>query len=202
MKILYAADLHSDDFTNSIDIIQEVAKECDFAISLGDCNYTKNSDFIDLCYENNLPLLGILGNHDNFNQFNDKRIIDLHQLTHEIDGIIVAGVSGSILYSNNMVGEIVHTQEESIDIFDELHYADIILSHDGPYPQADYYDHIGSKGLEKYIKDKKPKIVFHGHFHKNEVYLRNKTIVYCLYGIGTVDINEQDVDVIWEGMYT
>jgi len=198
MKVLIAADLHNFEFDDVIDIIHEAAPSIDFAIALGD-NGHKLEEFADLCQENNILVYSVLGNHD-YENYHDN-VIDVHGRIeiNEATNTSIVGCQGSILYHSKMSSDIVMTQTESLEFFSNLKTADIVISHDGPWLQVDSYGHIGSQGLTKYIEDKKPKLVFHGHYHRNESYMKHNTLVYACYGIIIYDDIIDEFDVIWEG---
>ena len=91
----------------------------------------------------------------------------------------------------------MHTQEEIIDLVDLLPACDILLSHEGPeVAWENGVAHEGYKGINKYLKEKKPKLLIHGHRHKNRIYLCEGVLCVSIYKYATLDIENMRIDFV------
>lgn len=127
------------------------------------------------------------GNHDSYNQY--TRGINLHGKVYG-DDIKIAGIEGSHRYKNSFAP--LYTQEQSIDIANNLHEADILFTHDRAFIKNNNDDaHCGMIGISKYLCDNRVPIHIHGHIHKNCIEeLPNGTKSISIRGIAIVDIND------------
>lgn len=132
----------------------------------------------------NVPIYGILGNHDGFQTLNMYEIENIHNKIINIKGIKIAGIQGSLRYKNSDMP--LYTDEESKEIASSLGKADILISHDSPkfLYSIDDYAHSGLQGITDYCENNNILLNIHGHHHENATHvLENGTIAVCCYGV-------------------
>ena len=170
INILAFADTHYE-FTKRgiIESLYQEYGEPDIVMLLGD----HHPNFIDLLlqyYPENI-IVGVLGNHDLKSLYRDFGLKELHGNVVNINGITIAGISGSHKYkcSDNYL---LLSQDESLKICEVLlkqAHADILISHDKAFLKEDYdVAHCGIVGITKYIfSEKAPIVHIHGHLHRS-----------------------------------
>jgi hypothetical protein len=142
--------------TNPIDVV----------ITLGDLDLVQ---IIELAHITSIPKLGVYGNHCSGNYFADLGIKNMHLQTFEHKGLIFGGFEGSVRYKNDPYAK-MYTQEEAEVLLKNLPYVDVLICHSPPFGINDESDpaHQGFKSLRKYIEEKKPKYLLHGHTYPTE----------------------------------
>ena len=108
IKILAIADRPP---SQSIKILVDENK-IEIICTLGDLTYF---DIKELAEIKNILKIGIYGNHDSGNYFDELGIINLHLNIFEYKGIKFGGFQGSVRYKENPYA-IMYTQEEAIDL--------------------------------------------------------------------------------------
>lgn len=174
INMLCIADTHGCLLFSANGIKEKLEKElndgCDVVICLGDIRKDELR-IINNIVKDRFPIIGIKGNHDDFNQFEEyPNIIDLNCKTIEINDVKIAGLSGCIKYKDN--DDICYTQNESLKVIKEIPEADILITHAHMYRANDKYKseydcHIGLVGALKYFYDNKCFLNIHGHDHLN-----------------------------------
>jgi len=153
----------------------------DFVLACGDLPYYYQEYIISML---NVPLYFVRGNHDPLKEYGahgEREYplggIDLHRRTIRRDGVIFAGIEGSIRYSR--LGHFQYTRAEMWThafylvpglIRNRLlygRYLDIFATHASPWEIHDKPDwpHQGIKAFNWLIKVFEPKYHFHGHIH-------------------------------------
>jgi predicted phosphodiesterase len=193
ITILFISDTHNALYGKEKEF-SIIAKEYyDICILLGDHS---NSDIeIILKYVPLEKVYGILGNHDSFTLYENFNIRNLHNMKIEINGVKITGFQGSFKYTDKDKPFFSH--EESVEILNNLEYADIFVTHDKPFLN-DNNDppHDGLKGITNYIYKNKIPFHVHGHLHNNDIKeLKNKTISCCVYPFKIIDFNEKGINV-------
>ncbi len=198
LDILVLADTHGV-IINDL-LRNKIKTEPDLIIILGDLYYQNLESFFavyDAMYPtSSVKILGVLGNHDDKDLFSFfPRIINMDGKEEDfiIKGtkISIAGLAGSIRYkySDHYV---LRTHKESEEILDPLPKADLLITHDKPCfekPEGSEYDylctdaHAGLYGIGKYIMEKKPQLVLHGHTHKPSKNRYEDSYIRCCYRI-------------------
>lgn len=184
---LLLADTHGN--LNIGDIKQYSEYPYTAIILLGDHSVADLQRLI-MCTDKNMPIYLIKGNHDentlleDFTQFSPDRsrvIQDISNSVVNIDGINVACLAGAYKYKE--CSRCMYTQEESLQIADELSTADICFAHSNPYLyQRNDLSHSGLKGVTKYVYKNQIPLLVHGHIHTpGESLLRNGTMVHSIY---------------------
>lgn len=162
-KILAIADLHWDLSPDELQIVQSANQTCDLCICLGDIQL----DQLRIIKRNvNIPIIGVLGNHDTQDLLDDADIENAHGKLVEIQGLKIAGLSGAPKYTERP-HRILYTQEEIENILKNISTvpADILISHSGSYNKNADKSHIGFRAIDDYMKKVRPAYVIHGHDH-------------------------------------
>ena len=185
MKFLIFTDLHG-----SLNMLlnKYQFEQPDLVIILGDL-YNLEARKIDSMFD--VPILGIHGNHDDINTFNNTSIIDIHNCLAECDEFSIVGLEGSSKYKPTQYYG--YDQKESLEVCKQLQKADILISHDGPYNKNKDDAHCGLQGIDWYIKNNKPKLLFYGHHHKFNHFQLYQTDCYCLYEAAEFEIENNQV---------
>ena len=187
IRIMFIADTHDTLYYHKE--MQEFIKNepnVDVYILLGD-HSAWECDF----FKENIPndkLFGIVGNHDPWNRLTDSGITDINKKVININGIKIAGLAGSTKYKEGNYG--MYSQEEALEIAENLEKADILITHDKPYLEEENdYVHNGLKGITYYIYKNKVPYHFHGHLHfESERILKNGTKSQCIYKIKVLEL--------------
>lgn len=132
-------------------------------------------------------IFGVLGNHDEFGQLERCGIENLDRKTVTINGVKIAGLSGSHRYKHGDYPLL--SQRESIAATRKIPAADILISHDTAYRIMGRKDaaHCGLKGISKYISRYKPKFNLCGHYHENVSKKCGKCEVRCVFGCTLIE---------------
>ncbi|MFQ5435416.1 MAG: metallophosphoesterase [Anaerolineae bacterium] len=132
-----------------------------------------------------VPLVYVRGNHDQGPQYTaDGRVLnhvpggrDLHTQTVHIDGLLLAGLEGSMRYRSG--APFMYTENEMRQQVARLvprllwnrqrygRFLDILVSHSPPFEIHDRPDvaHTGFRILHTFMKVFKPRYLLHGHIH-------------------------------------
>ena len=181
MRILCISDLHSQLKNNEIEVIK--AGHYDLCLCLGDIpkqaldNIISNLD---------VPIMGVMGNHDDPRFFDGLPIINLHNKNVGFGNLRFAGIEGSNRYKQG--NYVMHSQEEIHQVYRNLQKADILVSHDTGYQYLGKDNaHIGFKGISKYIFWKRPKLHIFGHYHQPMKFKKGSTTCICVYRCCLID---------------
>jgi len=188
IKILFIADTHNclESDVQTINFIKE-SKNYDCCILLGD--HSANDLNVITQIIPNDKLYGVLGNHDSWNKYDEYSITDLNGKVVEINGVRIAGISGSYKYKDSNEYA-MYSHEDSIKIADSMDEADILVSHDKPFTE-DHHNgaHDGLKGITEYIYKNHISTHIHGHLHEeSEEILKNGTKSICLYMAKVIEV--------------
>jgi Icc-related predicted phosphoesterase len=175
MKILCVSDqIDPLVYTNSI---KDRFADVDFILSAGDLPL----DYLEFIVSSlNKPLFFVFGNHHNQEManraFEGRGCVHVGSKVHKEEGLIVAGLGGSMRYNHGanqftdfqMYMEIIKLMPRLL-INRLLHrrFLDILLTHAPPSGIHDKKDkcHQGFKAFLWFIKTFKPKYLVHGHIH-------------------------------------
>ena len=154
--------------------------QVDLAISCGDLPYYYLEYVISML---DVPLLFVRGNHDKVLEYTESGsctgpngAIDLHRRVVSLNGVLYAGVEGSLRYSR---GPYQYTQTEMwshiIRLIPGLYwnkirhgrFLDVFVSHAPPCGIHDQIDlpHRGIDAFRWLLRTFKPAYHFHGHIH-------------------------------------
>ncbi len=138
MNILTIADCHgrllSKDLVNHAGLAEGLSDSIpDIALFLGDNNTDDIECIKDWLQINrwNIPLYGVVGNHDSPTILSRCGIDNLHLQEKTINGIRFGGLSGSIRYKESSTA-VLYTNEESDALLAEFTYCDVFVSHSNP----------------------------------------------------------------------
>ena len=136
----------------------------------------------------NIPVYGVLGNHDGFELYDRFGIENIHGKVVEIDGVRIAGMQGAFRYKDTNFP--FYTDDESVEIAEEMDGADILISHDYPkdFHKNTDWAHSGLQGITHYCEKHRVPLNIHGHFHNNlSGVLENGTRTICCYRATIID---------------
>lgn len=178
MKILIITDTHGGSE------LPEITP--DLILLLGDVDFYEIRK-IDKKY--NCPKLGVLGNHDAPDYFDETDVINLHKKVVDIKGIKIAGFEGCPKYNKRKY--LQYTEEEVGEFTKDLEGVDIFMAHANPKLEPNLDETNAHRGFEEftnYIKEKQPTYFIHGHNHRVKEEKIDKTNVLSLYRFHILDI--------------
>jgi len=163
MKILAIAD------REPREKIKEIIKKnpVDMICTLGDLDLFSLGELKDI---QNIPKLGIYGNHCSGTYFEPLGIKNMHVKTFEYGGLTFGGFEGCVRYKNDSYAK-MYTQEEATELLKNFPYVDVMLVHCPPFginDEPNELSHQGFKALREYVESKKPKYLLHGHTYPTE----------------------------------
>ncbi len=190
----------------------------DFVIACGDLPYYYQEFIVSSL---NVPLFFVRGNHDPVKEISEKRTrehpwgaVDLHRRTVNHDGVLLAGVEGSIRYKSE--GDFQYTQSQMWNhilrlvpylFFNKVvhgRYLDILVTHAPPWGIHDQDDlpHQGIKAFRWLIREFKPRYHFHGHTHVYRPDTDVKTAFEDTLVINTYGYQETELSIGDESIHT
>lgn len=199
MNILIFSDMHTYKPYKVQSILNDYSKkDLDIIFILGDMATGYFYDIKDYFYYKNIPILCVLGNHDNYEVFNNfEYLINLHSKLYTKNSINILGIEGGLGMTCANTTNILHTHKDIVNIFENLkEKPDIMISHNSPYGinHSSYNNvHEGFIGIRKYLDNNKNTIVLHGHQHKNIITKYNDNIIIGIYGIVYLEIKEKNI---------
>ena len=112
------------------------------------------------------PIFAVKGNHDDDAPF-AAPIVDLHLQVRVLGGLRFGGMNGAWRYKPR--GTFLYSQQEAEALLSTFPVVDILVSHNSPRGIHDRDDgvHLGFEGLTKYLARARPKVLVHGHQHRN-----------------------------------
>lgn len=182
MKLLCIAD----NKPNPV-LTQSNLQNHDAVITLGDLGIYELQD---LKKWNNIPKMGVHGNHDRDLYFEHYNIFDLHLNIIHWGGMTWGGFQGCNRYKNT--GEYQYTQEQANFMLNDFPAVDVMICHSPPFGINDHEDqaHQGFQALKTYIEKNSPKHFFHGHTYPedNLVTCYKSTQIHYVWGAKTIEI--------------
>ena len=196
VKILLIADIHSVKYQVWKGFLRTIPAKFDMIITLGDIDALSLRQIRETFSDK--EIFGVLGNHDRKGNLDFYGIEDIHNRKKEVNELTFVGLEGSVRYKDND-NYPLYTQFEIIQICKSLYRADIVVSHNSPFGIHDEKDipHIGFEGLLSYIENKKPRLVFHGHQHKDIVSTHLGTTIIGVHGASIVDMETLEIEKIF-----
>jgi Icc-related predicted phosphoesterase len=99
----------------------------------------------------------------------------------------LTGMSGSSRYKQDKSYPMV-TQEESLEIFEKMEKADVLISHDSAFNiHSKEKNKEGLKGITEYINKHQPKLHMYGHHHQFHSYKIKDTLCICNFRLGIIE---------------
>lgn len=187
MKIIFFSDFHNCiDFSNLKDVLLRCPSP-DVAFTLGDISVRELISIKEFCKA--IPVYGICGNHDGISSLDLAEIPNIHGKCIEVAGTTFSGFEGSVRYKRGAYT--MFTQKESLEIFECVPAADILISHDRAFcgetiDVTETYSkspHEGLTGISAYLQKHSPQLHVHGHIHKNERYFFNGIDTLSVFGV-------------------
>ena len=143
---------------------EKIPYRIDFVLALGDNSMPALNEIYERYQK---PIFAIRGNHDGLTTF-PKGVIDVHLDVQEYRQWRIGGLGGTLYYKDK--GHNMWSDHEAQAWLDPMSRCDIFICHNpvaGVTGSPGDYAHQGSEAIRKYITEKQPKMVFHGHVHKN-----------------------------------
>ena len=134
----------------------------DLICTLGDLD---QFSLAELATVTNIPKLGVYGNHCSGAYFEPLGITNMHLKIFKFGGLVFGGFEGSVRYKDDPYAK-MYTQEEATELLKDFPRVDVLLAHCPPYGINDEpkeLAHQGYKALRKYLGQRKPKYLLHGH---------------------------------------
>lgn len=187
MKLLILSDLHFTDYGKWNQFLEIDRNSFDIVLLLGDIDIMQLQSIKKNFKEK--PMLGIHGNHDYPGDLTHMKIQDLHGKWAKFQNSTFLGVEACVRYKKGEAP--LHEQDEISELLKRMPEVNIVMSHNSPFSIHDNQDnaHVGYEGLLRYIEEKKPNYVFHGHQHKNIRSRHHDTEVIGVYGGVIFDTN-------------
>lgn len=141
---------------------------------LGDLDFFDLKELQDI---NDIPKIGVYGNHCSGMYFDSLGIKNMHLQTFEFQNVLFGGFEGSVRYKESPTAK-MYTQEEAKEMLADFPRVDIFLSHAPPYginDEPETLSHQGFLAIREYIENKKPKYLLHGHTYPDS---ENSTSLY------------------------
>jgi uncharacterized protein len=131
--------------------------------------------------------LAVKGNHDSVAPF-PAPIVDLHLRTAWIGGLRFGGLNGCLQYKPR--GPYLYYQEEVEAFLEDFPAVDVFISHNSPRRVHDREDevHTGFSALNAYIGRAAPRLLLHGHQHRDSETLVDRTRVLGIWGWKVIEI--------------
>lgn len=171
-KVLVIADYDNFRFNEPLN------SPIDFVIACGDIQFQVLEDIYELFKK---PIFAIKGNHDSQAPF-PKFVTDVHFKIVQHRNWLIGGWQGVPIYKGT--GPYEWDDLAAMKNLDNFPYVDIFICH-APLPgltDKKDYAHLGSEAILRYVRDKQPKYVFHGHVHQNMGAMVENSAVISVYG--------------------
>jgi predicted phosphodiesterase len=162
MKTLVIADRNP-----HVAIAETVQTEgVELIITLGDLT---REDIIELASIQDIPKIGVYGNHDSGKYMSELGIMDMHRTVWDYQGLKFGGFQGCVRYKDNP-DAIMYTQQEAVGMMQGFPYVDIFLSHCPPRGINDEEEiaHQGFDALRSYLDAQQPRVWLHGHTYPTD----------------------------------
>lgn len=193
MNILMVADTHGRLMQRDIAKVLD-GRTPDVVFLLGDMSVDDVEALQDFEGTKNVPMYGVIGNHDSHDLLSSHGITDLHLKTMKIGEYVVGGFGGSIRYKDDP-SYLMYTNPQSDEILSDFAGCDIFLTHDKPcfkpfplFKNIAVHAHSGLTGIAKYIERCQPAYAFHGHMHDRYTETHKGTKIRCCYDLEWIEL--------------
>ena len=173
MKILVFTDVHEKN--KFIDILIKKAKQVDLLVCCGDLSWFGHSleNMVKKLSKTGKKMLLIPGNHESKQEIEYlcgkySYLVNLHKKSYVSDDVIFFGY-GNLGFSlvEPLFEKLVPSFKKKIKEGQKI----VFVTHGPPFgTKLDYlpfFEHVGCKSFNKFIKDVKPNYYFCGHLHEN-----------------------------------
>jgi Icc-related predicted phosphoesterase len=164
---------------------ETIRTKIDFILSCGDIDY----HLLEEIYERfKKPIFAVKGNHDPTAPF-PKFVENVHNRMVQHRRWLIGGWEGVPHYK--MTGPHEWDDMEAAYKLNHFPYVDIFICHAPVAKMTDKadYAHLGSEAIARYIKDKQPRYVFHGHVHSKMGAMIGRTAVVSVFGAKVVTLS-------------
>ncbi len=150
----------------------------DFVLSCGDVGFLILQEIHE---QYNKPIFAVKGNHDPAKSF-PEFVQDVHAKIVQHRHWLIGGWQGVPDYKST--GAYEWDDLAVMEKLSKFPYVDIFICHAPIYKLTDKddYAHTGSEAILKYIKEKQPKFVYHGHVHSKMGTMIENTAVVSVFG--------------------
>jgi Icc-related predicted phosphoesterase len=167
LRILAVAD-HSDEWPDDNDLAR-LCRAADLILTLGDLTKQDVSRLV----VHGTPVAGVYGNHCVRGYLKELRATDLSNGGIAAVGDTpfgsILGISGCVRYKKGSTN-LLWTQDEYHAALTGLPRADWVVTHCPPRGCNDHDDpaHVGIEALTDYVKQHRPRHLFHGHTYPDD----------------------------------
>lgn len=191
LKILACADLH---WYTDTELLKIRNLDYDICALLGDISIDAIRRIRNMAADR--PVIGIAGNHDDWNTPELGGAVNIHGQCVEHCGYSFTGFSGSARYKHGDYP--MFTQRESLKLGNKLKKADILLSHDSMYYLIGRdKPHSGLLGIDLYNLKNRVKLNICGHHHEPTVKKRFGTTTICVFRCALITFPNISVERIF-----
>jgi Icc-related predicted phosphoesterase len=175
-KVLVIADYDKYHFK------EELRRNIDFVLACGDIPF---HIFDEIFEQFNKPIFAVKGNHDSSVPFPDC-VEDVHHRIVQHRRWLIGGWQGVPHYKGT--GPYEWDDMNAAYQLSKFPYVDIFICHAPVAKKTDKedYAHLGSEAILKYIEEKQPRYVYHGHVHSKMGAMIGRTAVVSLFGAQVV----------------
>jgi Icc-related predicted phosphoesterase len=175
-KVLILADYPNARFTDPIN------PPVDFILSCGD---VEDRILEDVHERFRKPIFAVKGNHDSVKPF-PPFVTDVHFRLAQCRSWFIGGWQGVPEYKPS--GHFQWDDLNAAEALSKFPQVDIFICHAPLFKKTDRDDaaHQGSSALLKYVEDRQPKYVFHGHVHQRIGTYVGETAVVAIFGAEVV----------------
>lgn len=172
-KVLIVSDYPNYHFNESF------REKIDFVLSCGDHGFHILEEIYELYKK---PIFAVKGNHDSTKPF-PPFVMDIHSKVVQHRNWLIGGLQGVPCYKSTP-GAYEWDDFTVMNRLINFPYVDIFICHSPVHRHTDKpdYAHIGSEAILKYIKEKQPKYVYHGHIHSKMGTMIDMTAVVSVFG--------------------
>jgi len=160
----------------------------DLVVLLGDIYYRYALE-IDKKY--NCSKIGIYGNHDSTNEWEETSIVNIHGKKIQFNDISIAGFGGCPKY-NRKPNQ--YTEEECAAFMKTLGSVDLFIAHSNPVYNKKMIGtndaHRGFLSFNQYVADRNrcPRYLAHGHIHVPFTLKIKETTIISVFPFAELDI--------------
>ncbi len=139
----------------------------------------------------NVKKIGVLGNHDSQQAFNDTSIESIHQRKIEYNGYTIAGFNGVPLFTDSTKTYAQYSEQELETFLNSIGTVDIFLAHANPQwkkPDDELDLQRGFQAYSNYLLRDHPKLFLYGHTHTPLYYNIQDTTIINVFGYQVLTI--------------
>jgi Icc-related predicted phosphoesterase len=164
---------------------EEIRSQIDFVLACGDIPFHLFGEI----YERfKIPIFAVKGNHDPTAPFPDF-VKNVHNRMVQHRRWLIGGWQGVPHYKST--GPYEWDDMGAAYQLSKFPYVDIFICHAPMAKMTDKadYAHAGSEAILKYIEEKQPRYVYHGHVHSKMGTMIGKTAVVSVFGAKVVTLS-------------